>query len=73
MSAQRVMVIGLDGATFDLMRPWLAEGKQPTIARLIREGAAGEMISVPNMNSGAAWATFATGLNPGKHGVYWLG
>ncbi|MER3543598.1 MAG: hypothetical protein C4311_03085 [Chloroflexota bacterium] len=72
MSAQRVMVIGLDGATFDLMRPWLAEGKQPTIARLIREGAAGEMISVPNMNSGAAWATFATGLNPGKHGVYWL-
>lgn len=72
MSTQRVMVIGLDGATFDLMRPWLAEGKLPTIARLMREGAAGEMISVPNMNSGAAWATFATGLNPGKHGVYWL-
>jgi predicted AlkP superfamily phosphohydrolase/phosphomutase len=72
MSTQRVMVIGLDGATFDLMRPWLAEGKLPTIARLMREGAAGEMTSVPNMNSGAAWATFATGLNPGKHGVYWL-
>ncbi len=72
MSTQRVMVIGLDGATFDLMRPWLAEGKLPTIARLMREGASGEMTSVPNMNSGAAWATFATGLNPGKHGVYWL-
>lgn len=72
MSTQRVMVIGLDGATFDLMRPWLAEGKLPAIARLMREGAAGEMASVPNMNSGAAWATFATGLNPGKHGVYWL-
>lgn len=72
MSTQRVMVIGLDGATFDLMRPWLAEGKLPAIARLMREGAAGEMTSVPNMNSGAAWATFATGLNPGKHGVYWL-
>lgn len=72
MSTRRVMVIGLDGATFDLMRPWLAEGKLPTMARLMHEGAAGEMVSVPNMNSGAAWATFATGLNPGKHGVYWL-
>lgn len=72
MSTRRVMVIGLDGATFDLMRPWLAEGKLPTIARLMCEGASGEMASVPNMNSGAAWATFATGLNPGKHGVYWL-
>lgn len=72
MQVKRVMVIGLDGATFDLMRPWLAEGKLPTLARLIAEGASGEMESVPNMNSAAAWSSFATGLNPGKHGVYWL-
>ncbi len=72
MSKQGVMVIGLDGATFDLMRPWLAQGKLPTMAQLIAEGAAGEMNSVPNMNSAAAWCSFATGLNPGKHGVYWL-
>jgi len=72
MQVKRVMVIGLDGATFDLMRPWLAGGKLPALARLIAEGASGEIESVPNMNSAAAWSSFATGLNPGKHGVYWL-
>jgi predicted AlkP superfamily phosphohydrolase/phosphomutase len=72
MAKRRVMAIGLDAATFDLMRPWLAEGKLPALARLMREGASGELASVPTMNSGAAWPSFATGLNPGKHGVYWL-
>jgi predicted AlkP superfamily phosphohydrolase/phosphomutase len=67
----KVLVIGLDGASLDLIRPWAAEGNLPTLARLMKEGALGEMAvqlpptSVPN------WPSFATGKNPGKHGVMW--
>ncbi|HMQ55341.1 MAG TPA: alkaline phosphatase family protein, partial [Anaerolineae bacterium] len=34
-SAGKVLVIGLDGATFDLIKPWAAEGRLPTLARLL--------------------------------------
>src|SRR5262249_26971254 len=36
---QRVLVVGLDAATFDLVLPWAESGALPTIARLLREGA----------------------------------
>ena len=38
---RRVMVIGLDGATFDLIRPWIENGTMPTLQRLIASGASG--------------------------------
>ncbi len=69
--SRKVLVIGLDGATLDLIKPWAAEGKLPTLNRLMEEGAWGELAvqlppsSVPN------WPSFATGKNPGKHGVLW--
>ncbi len=71
MSA-KVFVIGLDGATMDLIDPWVAEGRLPNLARLMRDGAAGRMRSVPNRNSAASWSSIATGRNPGKHGIFWF-
>ncbi|HEU4480481.1 MAG TPA: alkaline phosphatase family protein, partial [Actinomycetota bacterium] len=32
----------------------------------------GPLNSVPNRNSAAAWSSMVTGLNPGKHGIYWF-
>lgn len=66
----RVLVLGLDGATFDLLGQWIQEGRLPTLERLIHEGAAGELRSIVPPLSSAAWASFATGKNPGKHGVF---
>ncbi|GAB4339430.1 MAG: alkaline phosphatase family protein [Candidatus Abyssubacteria bacterium] len=66
----RVIVIGLDGATFDLISPWVEQGKLPTFQRLLNDGASGPLESVPNQRSAAAWTSLATGLNPGKHGIY---
>jgi len=66
----RVLIIGLDGATFDLIMPWVQEGRLPTFERLIREGASGEMESVIQPITAPAWASFLTGKNPGKHGIY---
>lgn len=71
-SGTRVLVIGLDGATFDLIKPWVSTGKLPNIGRLMSEGVYGNLESVPNMCSAAAWPSFATGKNPGKHGLYWF-
>ena len=67
------MVIGLDGATFDLLRPWAEQGQLPTINRLMKEGAWGELHSTIPPMTAPAWTSFATGKNPGKHGLYdWI-
>jgi predicted AlkP superfamily phosphohydrolase/phosphomutase len=66
----KVLVIGLDGATFDLMKPWAAEGYLPTLAGLMEEGAHAPLRSVMQPISPQAWSSFLTGKNPGKHGVF---
>ncbi|MGQ9584244.1 MAG: alkaline phosphatase family protein [Anaerolineae bacterium] len=68
----RLLVVGLDGATFDLIRPWARADRLPTMARLLEEGVSAPLRSVPNMNSAPAWSSFATGLNPGKHGIFYF-
>jgi predicted AlkP superfamily phosphohydrolase/phosphomutase len=66
----RVLVIGLDGATFDLIDPWVREGKLPVLARCLREGVRAGLRSTPLSNSAQAWSSFITGTNPGMHGIY---
>jgi predicted AlkP superfamily phosphohydrolase/phosphomutase len=68
----RVLIIGLDAATFDLIEPWAAEGRLPNLSRLMEGGVYGELLSVPNMNSAPAWSTFATGKGPGEHGIFYF-
>ncbi|MCS6843183.1 MAG: alkaline phosphatase family protein [Caldilineales bacterium] len=69
-SAPKVLVIGLDGATWDIARPLMAQGRLPNLARLTADGAAGPLASTVPPISAAAWVTFLTGQNPGRHGVY---
>ncbi|QDU40508.1 Type I phosphodiesterase / nucleotide pyrophosphatase [Maioricimonas rarisocia] len=66
----KVFVFGLDGATFDLILPWIEEGDLPNFAKLIADGTWCPLESVASMRSPAAWTTFMTGKNPGKHGLY---
>jgi predicted AlkP superfamily phosphohydrolase/phosphomutase len=68
----RVLVIGLDGATFRIMRPLLDAGRLPVLGRLIAEGASGILKSTIPPHSSVAWPSFATGKNPGKHGVFYV-
>jgi predicted AlkP superfamily phosphohydrolase/phosphomutase len=67
---RRVFIIGWDGATFDLIRPWVAEGKLPTIAKLMEGGTHGPLRSTLPPMTFPAWTSFMTGKNPGKHGIY---
>ncbi len=66
----RVFIIGWDGATFDLIEPWVAEGKLPNIAAVLKNGAHGELRSTLPPMTFPAWSSFMTGKNPAKHGIY---
>lgn len=65
-----LLIVGLDGATFDLLLPWLAEGHLPTMARWRQEGVCAPLTSTMPPVTPAAWATFMSGKNPGKHGIF---
>lgn len=66
---QRVIVLGLDGATFDILLPRVKENKLPHLARIMKEGVWGELRSTIPPYSAQAWASLATGVNQGKHGI----
>ena len=66
----KVLIIGLDGATFDLLTPWSEAGHLPNVRRLLEEGAHGTLKSTIPSTTLPAWTSFATGKNPGKHGCY---
>ncbi len=69
-SEGRVLVIGLDGATWDLLRPWAEEGYLPNLQALMKAGAWGILRSTIPPSTPPAWTSFATGKNPGKHGIF---
>jgi len=65
------MVIGLDGASFDLIDPWINEGKLPNLQHLITNGVRGRMRSCLPPVTAPNWKCYSTGKNPGKLGIFW--
>jgi predicted AlkP superfamily phosphohydrolase/phosphomutase len=65
-----VLIVGLDGATFDLMLPWIDEGYLPNLGRLLRNGARSRLQSTIPPITPCAWSSLITGKNPGKHGLF---
>ena len=70
-ASSRVMVIALDGATWDLARPWMNAGLMPNLARVVTEGVSAEMHAELPPSSVPNWPAFMTGKNAGKHGCAW--
>src|SRR5215813_2846442 len=66
----KVVILGLDGATFDLILPWVQSGKLPHFAQLLHQGISGRLRSTVPPMSPPAWNSFMTGKNPGKHGIF---
>jgi len=66
----RLIVIGLDGADWQIIDPLLEQGALPNLQRLIDGGCRGEMVSTFPPHTPCAWSTIFTGVNPGKHGVF---
>jgi len=72
MSKQRqLLVLGLDGADFELIGDWLDEGDLPNLQKLIRRGTSGPLRSSRPPVTSPAWKCYSTGKNPANLGVFW--
>lgn len=70
MSDGKVMIIGLDGGTWDIFCPMMERGLMPNLARLIGGGVSGTLHTTIPPITGSAWPSFQIGKNPGKHGIF---
>lgn len=69
-SVDRVLVLGLDGATYDALRPLADAGVMPNVARLLKSAAVFELESTAPCITPVAWTTFQTGADPQDHRVW---
>lgn len=70
MKKTKIVVIGIDGATFDIIFPLINKGKLPNLKKIINKGIQTTLKSTIPPISPCAWSSFMTGKNPGKHGIY---
>lgn len=66
----RIFVIGIDGGDPSLIKSWAEEGKLPNLKSIMDKGSFGNLRSTIPPITGAAWSSFQTGTNPGKHGAF---
>ncbi|GFH38253.1 alkaline phosphatase family protein [Streptomyces pacificus] len=68
--AERALIVGLDGMPHTLLAELAAEGVLPRVGELLAEGYCARLRApVPEISS-TSWATFLTGTNPGRHGIF---
>lgn len=65
----RLLIIGLDGGTWDVFGPLCDLGEMSNLARLREQGAWGVLQSTQPPFTAPAWSSFLTGVNPGGHGI----
>lgn len=65
----RVMLIGIDGATFTLLDPFMQQGTMPFLKSFIAGGTRAYLDSVIPPLTPPAWVTLMTGRSPGNHGI----
>jgi len=66
----RLIVLGIDGATWDVALPYIEAGRLPALERLTEDGAWGALLSVHPPVTACCWPTMLTGANPGRHGMF---
>jgi len=67
---KRVLVLGIDGMSPILLRQYVAKGRMPNFAKLIKQGDFKHLRTSNPPQSPVAWSNFITGMNPGAHGIY---
>lgn len=67
--SNKVIILGIDGAAFRLLRPWVEAGKLPNLSHILREGTWGNLHSTIPPYSAQAWVSMMTGKSPAKHGI----
>lgn len=65
-----ILVLALDGATFDVIDPMVAEGELPNLAAWMKAGQRAPLPSTIPPVTFPAWSSFMTGLEPAEHGIF---
>ena len=68
----RLVVLGLDAGTWELLGPWMDRGLLPNLARLRASGVYGKLRSTDPSSSPVIWTSIATGKTPEKTGISWF-
>ncbi len=66
----RTLVVGLDGASPQLLFPWARSGQLPVLGRLLKSSQSGHLRSTLPPMTLPAWSSFLTGAGPGEHGIF---
>lgn len=66
----KVVILGFDGLSPDIIEPMMKEGKLPNFSKLAQQGSYRRLSTTNPAQSPVAWTGFATGQNPGKHGIF---
>jgi predicted AlkP superfamily phosphohydrolase/phosphomutase len=66
----RILMVGIDSADWDVIDPLIEEGKMPNLSALVESGVSCDLHSLePKQKSPTIWTTIATGKLPEKHGI----
>jgi predicted AlkP superfamily phosphohydrolase/phosphomutase len=68
-AAPRVVIVGVDGASWSVIDPLLAQGKLPHFAALLKRGVHANLATVEPVISPVVWTSIATGQPPEVHGI----
>jgi predicted AlkP superfamily phosphohydrolase/phosphomutase len=68
-NGERVVLIGLDAATWTVIRPLMSKGDLPNLKKLVDRGWSGPLVSIEPTFSPALWTTIASGRNREDHGI----
>jgi tetratricopeptide (TPR) repeat protein len=67
--SNRVLLIGWDSASWNVLNPALDAGELPALSRLVEDGVAGELLACQPLDSAALWTTIVTGKRLWQHGI----
>ena len=68
--SKKVLLIGWDGADWQMIRPLVEQGKMPTLKGLLERGVSGNLATIQPILSPMLWNSIATGKRADKHGIY---
>jgi predicted AlkP superfamily phosphohydrolase/phosphomutase len=66
---KKMILIGVDGADWRLIEPWIEDGYLENFSESVKSGAKETLMSTIPPFTLPAWTSIFTGVNPGKHGI----
>jgi len=67
---KKIVILGIDAMDPNITERLMAEGRLPNFAKLKNMGSYSRLKTTIPSESVVAWTSFATGLNPGAHGIF---